>query len=866
MKLGNLCLLSKGLVIFAILALGLCSPRLASAAETAVVRVSAPSQPVRAGEQFIVNIDVEPNNAIAGVQLDLNFDSLLVSVAGVTEGNLLRQGGASTFFNPGNGNAKGVYGAIITPGETVSTPGTFATVRMTAGANAGTCPLTLSNVVVGDINGNPLPVSLVNGQVTIEVNQPPVLSPIGPKTVDAGEALVFTISATDPNGDALTYSASNLPSGASFNRGSRTFSWTPGYDQAGVYPNVRFQVSDGTLTDSEEITITVNHVNRPPVLSPIGPKTIDEGEPLVFTISATDPNGDALTYSAFNLPDGAIFDPGSGTFSWTPSYDQAGVYPNVRFQVSDGTFTDYEQITITVNNVDGPPVLSPIGSKTVDEGETLVFTISATDPNGDALTYSAFNLPDGASFDPGSGTFSWTPGYDQAGVYRNVRFQVSDGTFTDSEEITITVTHVNRPPVLSPIGPKTVDEGEALVFTISAVDLDADALTYSAFNLPDGAVFDPGSGTFSWTPGYVQAGVYPNVRFQVSDGTFTDSEEITITVNHVNRPPVLSPIGSKTVDEGEALVFIISATDPNGDALTYSASNLPDGAIFDSGSGTFSWTPGYGQAGVYPNVRFQVSDGTFTDSEEITITVNHVNRPPVLSLIVAVDEGQPLVFTISGIDLDGGALTYSASNLPDGASFDPGSRTFSWTPGYDQAGVYPNVRFQVSDGTSTVSQEITITVNDVNQPPLLNAIGPKTVDEGKLLAFIISANDPEGDTLIYSAHNLPDGASFDPESQTFSWTPGYDQAGVYPNVRLEVSDGTSTVSEEITIMVNHIDIDGLEPSSPTDDDNTTRQSTLPTSHILAPLLLLTLPAIVVEAYLARALIRIRRNRHTGGLL
>jgi hypothetical protein len=761
----------KGLAILLMLCLSLCFHSLASGAGTTIVSVSPLSQRVDPGEQFSISVVVDPNTAIAGVQFNLSFDASLVSANRVEEGNLLKQGGASTYFGPGQidnvaGTITGVYGVIITPGQAVSTSGTFAIITLTAKTGGGACALTLSNVVVGDMNGNAVPASVVNG--TISVNKPPVLNPIGGKSVNEGQLLTFTISATDPDGDSLTYSASNLPQGASFQAQTRTFSWTPGYNQAGVYTNIHFQVSDGSLTDSEDITITVNNVNR-------------------------------------------------------------------------------------------PPVLDLIGNKAINEGQLLTFTISATDPDGDSLTYSASNLPDGASFDPETQTFSWTPGYGQAGVYPNVRFEVSDGTFTDSEEITITVIHVNRPPMLSPIGPKTVDAGEALVFTTSAVDLDGDALTYSASNLPDGAVFDPGSGTFSWTPGYDQAGVYPNVRFQVSDGTFTDSEEITITVNHVNRPPVLSPIGPKTVDEGEALVFTTSATDPNGDALTYSASNLPDGAIFDSGSGTFSWTPGYGQAGVYPNVRFEVSDGTSTVSEEITITVNHVNRPPVLSLIMTVDEGEALVFTISATDPNGDALTYSASNLPSGASFNPGSRTFSWTPGYDQAGVYPNVCFEVSDGTSTVSEEMTITVNDVNQPPVLNAIGPKTVDEGKLLAFIISANDPEGDTLIYSAHNLPDGASFDPESQTFSWTPGYDQAGVYFNIRFEVSDGTSAASEEITIAVNHADTNSLGPAVSTEDEGTITQPMLPLSGILPMLLLLLIPATIVEGSLVYLLIRIRRR-------
>ena len=65
-------------------------------------------------------------------------------------------------------------------------------------------------------------------------------------------------------------------------------------------------------------------------------------------------------------------------------------------------------------------MLDPIGSKSVAEGATLTFTVTATDPNGDALTCSASNLPAGASFNPATQTFTWTPAYGQAGNFPNV--------------------------------------------------------------------------------------------------------------------------------------------------------------------------------------------------------------------------------------------------------------------------------------------------------------------------------------------------------------------------------------------------------------------------------------------------------------
>ncbi|MFO1372210.1 MAG: putative Ig domain-containing protein [Candidatus Competibacteraceae bacterium] len=195
---------------------------------------------------------------------------------------------------------------------------------------------------------------------------------------------------------------------------------------------------------------------------------------------------------------------------------------------------------------------------------------------------------------------------------------------SDSRRSRSLVPNVNRPPTLNPIGNKAGNEGALLEFTLAATDPDGDALTYAASNLPAGAIFNPATQAFSWTPGYDQTGNY-SVLFTVTDnGTppASDSEEITITVGNVNRPPTLNPIGNKAGNEGALLEFTLAATDPDGDALTYAASNLPAGAIFNPATQAFSWTPGYGQAGSYTGIHFETTDGNLVDSEDITITVN----------------------------------------------------------------------------------------------------------------------------------------------------------------------------------------------------------------------------------------------------
>ncbi|MBI2120470.1 MAG: putative Ig domain-containing protein [Parcubacteria group bacterium] len=160
--------------------------------------------------------------------------------------------------------------------------------------------------------------------------------------------------------------------------------------------------------------------NNAPVLGAIGDKVIAENQVLQFAVTATDPDGDALAYSASNLPVGAAFDSSTGIFSWTPGFDQAGNYADIEFSVMDNGSPmqlDMELITITVGDVNRAPEFAAVGSQEVLENQLLTFTVSAPDPDGDAVVLTASNLPSGASFNSSTGGFSWMPNSSQAGSY-----------------------------------------------------------------------------------------------------------------------------------------------------------------------------------------------------------------------------------------------------------------------------------------------------------------------------------------------------------------------------------------------------------------------------------------------------------------
>ena len=198
-------------------------------------------------------------------------------------------------------------------------------------------------------------------------------------------------------------------------------------------------------------------------------------------------------------------------------------------------------MTPMIATAQSPPVLTldpPIpveGHYSVAEGSTLTIVVSAIDPDTtDSLTVSVTSLlPAGATFE--SGTFSWTPDFNQAGSHE-VTFEASDTGGTASETITIEVQNVNRPPVLDPIGNKAVDEGVELTFLVTALDPDGDTVTIKAKDLPSGATFTPeltpGTWNFTWTPGFGQAGSY-TVTFNATDPSdAVDEETITISVGN----------------------------------------------------------------------------------------------------------------------------------------------------------------------------------------------------------------------------------------------------------------------------------------------------------------------------------------------
>jgi hypothetical protein len=286
--------------------------------------------------------------------------------------------------------------------------------------------------------------------------------------------------------------------------------------------------------------------------------------------------------------------------------------------------------------------------------------------------------------------------------------------------------NIDSPFAFAPIGDKTVDEASNLNFTVETANPNIN-VNLSDHNLPSQPDFT--NNTFNWIPTYDDAGRYA-ATFTAQNGMLEDTETITITVNNVNRSPVIEPIVDKYVDENALLTFSVYASDPDGDNLSYTTENLPDGAVFSNHM--FEWVPSNNQAGVY-TVTFTATDGDLSDGEDVNITVNDTSVPG--QQITIIDNGDPQTSFTSAWYISGGSNPYGTDSFwsRDGSTY---TWTFSpatsgcydlsmwWTTFASRSDNIP-VNIEQVGGTSTVY------INQLQNAAQWNSLGAYTFHSGQ---------------------------------------------------------------------------------------------------------------------------------------
>jgi hypothetical protein len=319
----------------------------------------------------------------------------------------------------------------------------------------------------------------------------------------------------------------------------------------------------------------------------------------------------------------------------------------------------------------------------------------------------------------------------------------------------------NSAPLIAGTPATTAVQGQRYSFVPDATDADDDPLTFSIANRPSWAAFDASTGELAGVP---TPGTYSNIVITVSDSQANVSlAPFTIAVQtgaSSNSPPTISGNAGTTARQGQPYAFTPTASDREGNRLTFSITNRPTWATFSTTTGRLSGTPGASNVRTYGNIVIRVSDGQATASlPAFSIVVAPAtsggggNTPPTIS-------GNPLTSVVAGVaysfrptanDADGNGLTFAVSGLPGWAAFSTANGRISGTPSVANVGASGNIAITVSDGlAATTLAPFSITVLGVATgsatlawtPPTQNSDGSPLID---LAGYKVSWGSSEDD-------------------------------------------------------------------------------------------------------------------------
>lgn len=551
---------------------------------------------------------------------------------------------------------------------------------------------------------------------------------------------VTKVTASDPDAaTTLTYSISGGADGALFqidpDSGTLSFKSAPDFEAPNdtghdnVY-DVVVQVSDGSLTDTQALAVSVTNVNEAPNL--IWTATVRENTALVAAAAGTDPDaGASLTFAITGGADAALFQinalTGALSFKAAPNFEAplaaaGGNTYDVIVQVSDGTLTDTQAIAVKVTNLNEAPVISSNGgggavALNVTENGAAITTVVASDQDAGAIVrYSISGGADAALFKIDSATgavsFKAAPNFEvpkdlgNNNVY-DIVVKASDGVLDDTQALIVTVTNVNENPIISSNGGGdqgsiSLSENARAVTQVMASDPDAGStLRYAIAGGADAVLFRidavTGAVSFRKAPDFETAtdagsnNIY-DVVVNVSDGLLVDTQALAIAVTNANEAPTFTssgglPNASASIKENTKAVMKVSASDVDaGSTLNYSIAGGADAALFQvdavTGALSFKTAPDFdapadrAKDNVY-DVVVQVSDGFLTDRQSIAVAVTNVNEAPSITsaggrgkaqLTMVENATDVVVATVLDPDQDD-TLTFAIAGGADAALF-----------------------------------------------------------------------------------------------------------------------------------------------------------------------------------------------------
>ena len=702
-------------------------------------------------------------------------------------------GDAITFSivtQPSHGTVSGGTGSgrTYTPASNYSGPDSF-TFRVTDSKNA-TANATFSITV------NP-------------VNDPPTAQNQSVSTAQ-NTAKAITLGGSDIDSNNLTFSITGQPSHGSVSGGTaagRTY--TPANNYSGP-DSFTFQVSDGSLTASATVSITVTPgANNPPTATN-GSTSTNEDTPKALTLSGSDPDNDAITFSIVTQPSHGTVSGGTGSGrTYTPASNYSGP-DSFTFRVTDSkNATANATFSITVNPVNDPPTAQNQSVSTA-QNTAKAITLGGSDIDSNNLTFSITGQPSHGSVSGGTAAGrTYTPANNYSGP-DSFTFQVSDGSLTASATVSITVDagSSNNPPTATNEN-VTTNEDTPKQITLLGSDPDGDSLTFQMMSGPTKGSLSGGGANRMYTPN-------PDVNgpdaftFRVSDGKGgTANGTVDIMITPVNDPPKAQG-QSVSTQKNKQLPITLTATDVDGDTLTFSLLGSPSHGTMSGSAPAVNYVPANGYTGS-DSFQFRARDpqGATSDATvNITVGGGAQNSPPgAHNQHVNTSKNKSTAITLTASDADGDPLAFSIASSPSHGSLSGSAPNVTYSPANGYVG-NDSFTFKVDDGTTSANGTVSITVTDTPQDPSNKP--PTATDESLSTSqdtpsqITLKGSDPDGDALTFSVTGTPSHGSLSGSPPSLTYTPngGFNGAD---SITFQVSDGnggTDTGTVSITVLAS----------------------------------------------------------------
>jgi len=666
-------------------------------------------------------------------------------------------------------------------------------------------------------------------------NRAPVITSAPPATVEVGDTYSYQVTAVDADGDMLVYQVFDEGQGLSIDSQSGLITWIPQSEHVGSNW-IDVVVTDGQLEDYQKYTLTVTQANNAsPTISSSPITSGAESQLYSYAVIATDPEEQSLIYSLVSGPNGMTMDPNSGVLSWLPGANSAGSYA-IEIEVFDPEgLSDSQNYTLTIANTNEAPIALN-QSQELAEDTSINLTLTGSDPDGDALSYTIVTQPSNGTLSGTAPNVSYQPNANFNGA-DSFTFKANDGGADSGiATVSLTINAVNDAPQITSTPVTEGQEGQAYGYQVAAIDVDGDTVSYALTGAPIGMSINAETGAIAWLPDYEAADSYP-IGVTVSDGALTSHQNFELIVSNTNRPPQITSIPMMEVVEQNQYSYLIDAHDEDGDLLSFYLVNGPENAALDASTGVLTWFPlaSYVQpvsennlscyvdsisvglsASELPGERINLPDLSLSNIEVSQTSTNQYRVSVVLSNRGLSDINSPVNvrFYKNSKTLDNIIGEIEVAGVLSGTAVRPEIEYESLTIEDD---IYAEVVVEnsinectvennsisaallevtVEDGQGASSRQLfALNVLDANSSPFIDIADEYESTEGNLINIDIDATDPDiGDGLSYRIVDGSEGLHINSRTGRLWADPGTLLEGTY-NIRVEVSDLRGAVSQ-----------------------------------------------------------------------